>query len=101
MQQIILHRTLAWMLNLPPAPPFPCLKVSAHVGPDPCVIKEALDAADSADGNILVPELPVRKVHDVLLRDAINDALNLSRAHPPPGGDDLPADILGDSRRAV
>lgn len=79
----------------------PALEVPAHVVPDPGVVEEALDASHRADGDILVPQPPLGKVHHVLLRHAVDDALDLGRLHPPSGGDDLAADVLGNGGGAV
>ena len=83
------------------SPPKPCLEVPAHVGPDSRVVKETLYAADGADGDILVPYFAVGEVHDLLLGDLIDDALDLSGVHPATGRDELTADVLGDSGCAV
>ena len=77
------------------------LKVPAHVGPDPLVVEEALDAADGADGDVLVPQFAVGEVHDVLLGDSVDDALDLTGAHPTTGCDELTADVLGDGGCAI
>lgn len=65
------------------------------------VIEQGLDVADSGDGNVLVPKLAVGEVNDVLLRDGINHALNLSRGHAAAGGDELATNVLSDGSGAV
>lgn len=90
----------------PPTPlfprlPTPALKVPAHVGAHSRVVEQALDAADGADGDVLVPEPPVGKLHNVLLGDVVDDALDLAGAHAAARVDDLAADVLGDGGGAV
>jgi hypothetical protein len=77
------------------------LEVSAHVGSDSRVVEKTLNAADSADGNILIPQFPVGEVHNVLVRDGINYSLDLARVHAAASSDDLAADVLRDGRGAV
>jgi len=77
------------------------LKVSAHISPDSRIVKQTLDTANSANGNVLVPDLPVGKVHNILGRNVVNDTLNLARAHSPPRVDNLPANILSNRRGTV
>ena len=77
------------------------LIVPAHIGPHSRVVEETLDAANGADGDILVPEFLVGKLHDVLLADGIDDALDLAGGHAATGGNDLAANILGDGGGAV
>jgi hypothetical protein len=73
------------------------LKLGLHGVPQPLVVEESLDATNSADGNILVPELAVCEVHDIGLRDGVDLALDLARLHAAAGGDQLTANILSDS----
>jgi hypothetical protein len=61
----------------------------------------ALDTSHSADGNVLVPNPPLRKLNDVLLGDSTNHTLNLSRVHSPSGGDDLSSNVLSNSSGSV
>ena len=77
------------------------LIVPAHIGPNPRVVEETLDASDGADGDVLIPEFPVGKVHDVLLGDGIDNALDLAGRHAATGGNDLAANVLGDGGGAV
>lgn len=77
------------------------LKVPAHVGPHPCIVEKTLDAANGADGDVLVPELLVGKLHNVLLGDPVDDALDLGRAHAAARVHDLPANVLRNSGGAV
>lgn len=72
-----------------------------HVVPDSCVVKQTLDLAHCADSNVLVPQLPLGKAHDVLGGDAVNGPLNLLWAQSPASGDDLASNVLRDSRGAV
>lgn len=77
------------------------LKVPAHVVADSLVVKETLDAADGADGQVLVPQFPVGELHDVLLGNGINLALNLARVHPAASCDELATNVLGHGGCAV
>jgi hypothetical protein len=77
------------------------LEVPAHITPDARIVEQALDAADSADGDVLIPEFPVGEVHNILLGDAVNNLLNLQRAHATAGSDDLAANVLGNSGGAI
>lgn len=65
------------------------------------VVEQSLDVADSADGKVLVPQVLVGKVHDVLLGNGVDSALNLTRAHAATGGDELAANILGNGGGAI
>lgn len=65
------------------------------------VVEESLDVTDSADGKVLVPQVAVGKVHDVLLGDGIDLALNLAGHHATAGGDDLATNVLGNGGGAV
>lgn len=76
-------------------------QVPGHVVADALVVEDTLDAADGAHGNILVPELAGGEVHNVLLGDLANGALDVLGAETAAGGDDLAADVLGDSGGAV
>lgn len=77
------------------------LEVPAHVVSKSLVVKQTLDAANSADSNVLIPQLLIGKLHDVLLGDAVDCSLDLTGAHATTGGDDLPANIFGNSGSAV
>lgn len=77
-----------------PSPSPSRLKVPAHVIPDPRVVEQALDAAHRADSDVLVPQLPVGKIHHVLLRHTVDDALDLAGTHPPACRDDLPPNVF-------
>lgn len=77
------------------------LELGLHGVPQPLVVEETLDASYRADGDVLVPELPVGKVHDVLLGDGVDDALNLAGAGAAAGGDELAANVLGNGGGAV
>lgn len=65
------------------------------------VVEETLDAANGANGNILIPQLLVGELHNVLLGDAVNGALDLTRVHAAASGDELTANVLGNSGCAV
>lgn len=72
-----------------------------HRVPQTLVVEEGLNLADGGNGNVLVPEFAVGKVHDFLVGDGVNLALNLARGHAAAGGDQLAADVLGDGSGAV
>lgn len=65
------------------------------------VVEQSLDVANGADGQVLVPQVLVGKVHDILLGDGVDSALDLARAHAAASGDELAADVLGDGGGAV
>lgn len=77
------------------------LSISAHIVPYSVVIQESLDAAHSADRHILIPQLPPRPSHYVLLADASYDSLHLFRVHTAAGGDDLTTNVLSNSGGTV
>jgi hypothetical protein len=60
-----------------------------------------LDASHSADGNVLVPDPPLRKLNDILLGDGTNHALNLRRVHSPASGNNLSSNVLSNSSGSV
>ena len=49
----------------------------AHVVPYTVVGQKTLNRANRRDGNVAVPKLPLGEIHDILLRDGANNALNL------------------------
>lgn len=75
--------------------------VPGHVVADALVVEDTLNAANGAHGNVLVPELASGEVHNVLLSDLANGALDVLGAEAAAGGDDLAADVLGDGGGAV
>lgn len=77
------------------------MKTCDLLSSDSLVIKHALDAAKSADGDILVPQVLLGKVHDVLGGDGTNNSLDLGWGHAAAGGDELSANVLGDGGSAV
>lgn len=76
-------------------------QVPGHVIADALVVEDTLNAADGAHDNILVPELAGGEVHNVLLGDLANSALDVLSAEAAAGGDDLAANVLGDGGGAV
>jgi hypothetical protein len=72
-----------------------------HIVPDPVIIKQRLDLPNSTDSNILIPQLPLREIHDVLVRDTADDALDLLGAHSATRGHDLSSDVLGHGSSAI
>ena len=79
-----------------------CLQgVPAHVVADSLVVQDALDAADSAHGNVLIPQLAVGELHDILLGDLANGALNVLGGEAAASGDDLATNVLGNGGGAV
>lgn len=83
--------------------PLPLLlgKHPAHVTTDPRVVEQTLNLAYCRNGNILVPDALLGKLHNIVGGDSIDGALDLARAHAPAGRDDLAADILGQGGGAV
>ena len=67
----------------------------------PVVVQEAFDRSHGGHCDILVPQLPSRKVHDVLLGNGADDLFDFFGAHAASGRDDLPADVFGHGRGAV
>lgn len=61
----------------------------------------SFNASQRTNSNILVPNSVLGKLHNVLLRNGANNPLNLGGVHPPSGGDDLAANVLGDSGGAI
>lgn len=74
---------------------------AGHVCADTLVVEDTLDAADSAHGEILVPQLTGSEVHDVLLGDLADSTLNVLSAQTAASGDDLAADVLSDGGGAI
>lgn len=72
-----------------------------HITPNPCIIKQTLDLPDGRDGDIPIPQLPLRKVLHITGRDGADDALDLLGAQAAAGGDDLATDVLGHGGGAV
>jgi len=77
------------------------LKLRLHGVPQSLIVEQTLDPSDCADGNILVPEFSVGKVHDILVCDGIDPALNFSRAGAATSRDNLTANVLGDGGGAI
>lgn len=75
--------------------------VPGHVVADALVVEDTLNAANGAHGDILVPELAGGKVHNVLLGDLANGALDVLGTEAAAGSDDLAANVLGDGGGAV
>lgn len=76
-------------------------RISTHVVANSLVIQHSFNATKRADGNVLIPQSPLGKVQHILLGDLINDALNVLRRHAASSGDDLAANVLGDSGGAI
>lgn len=74
---------------------------TSSIPPNTVVIEQRLNLPHRRNGNILIPDLPLRKVQDILLGDPAHDPLNLRGVHPAASGDDLSADILRHSRGPV
>ncbi len=77
------------------------LSISAHIVPYSVVVQKSLNASHRTDRHILIPQLPPRPRHNVLLADASDDALYLLWVHAAAGGDDLAAYIFGDGGGTV
>lgn len=79
----------------------PDLELGLHGVPQTLVVEQSLDVTDRADGEVLVPELPVGEVHDVGLGDGVDPALDLAGLDAAAGGDELAANILSNGGGAV
>lgn len=75
--------------------------IAAHVVADSLVVEHALDASESTDSKVLVPEFPLGKVHDVLLGDAVDDTLDFLWRQAAAGSDDLAAGVLSHSGGSI
>lgn len=69
--------------------------------PQTLVIEQTLNLSNCADSDVLVPDVSVSKVHDVLVGDGIDLALDLARAGTAASGDQLATDVLGEGSGAV
>lgn len=79
-----------------------CLsQVTAHVVGNALVVEKTLDRSVSTDGEFLVPELGVGKVHDVLGGDAADGGLNVLSAQAAASGDNLAANVFGDGGSSI
>ena len=76
-------------------------RVAAHVRTDTVVVEDGLDAADSAHGNVLIPQFAGGEVHDILLGDLADRALDVLGAEAAAGGDDLATNVFGNGGGAV
>ena len=74
---------------------------AAHVVADALVVENTLNAANSAHGELLVPQLAGGKVHHILLGNLANGTFNILGAKTTAGSDDLATNVLGDSSSAV
>jgi hypothetical protein len=77
------------------------LKLGLHGVAESLVIEETLNGTNGADGNVSVPEFSVGKVHNVLLRNGIDLALNLARSHAAASSDELSANILSNGSGTI
>ena len=75
--------------------------VPAEISPDTVVVQHTLDGADSADSDILIPDLAVGEIHDILLGDLADHTLNVLRAEAAASCDDLAANVLSDCSGSV
>ena len=76
-------------------------QIPTHIPPYPRIIQQPLDLPDRGNGNIAIPQLPLRETHHVLLRNTAHRPLDFLGVQPSPRRDDLPSDILRDGRRPV
>lgn len=74
---------------------------AGHVSTDALVVEDTLDAADSAHGEVLIPQLAGSEVHDVLLGDLADSTLNILSTQAAASGDDLAADVLSNGGGAI
>ena len=77
------------------------LSIPGHIVPDALIIKQTFDATNGTHSDILIPQLSLRKAHDVLLCDSSNDTLNFLRAHAAARGNELAADVFCDCSGTV
>lgn len=75
--------------------------VPAKISTDTVVVQHALDSADSADSDILIPDLAVGEFHDILLSDLADHTLDILRAEAAASGDGLAANVFSDSGGSV
>lgn len=81
---------------------FFCLsQIAAHIVGDALVVEKTLDRTVSTDGKFLVPQLGVGEVHDVLGGDTADGGLDVFSAQAAASGDDLAANVFGDSGGAI
>lgn len=73
----------------------------AHIATNPLVVEQILNAANSRNSDILVPNLLLRKPHNVLGGNGVDGALNLARTRAAAGGDNLAANVLGQGGGAI
>lgn len=76
-------------------------QVATHVVGDALVVEQSLNGTISTDGKFLIPDLLIRKVHDVLGSDAANSRLNVLSAQTAASSDDLASDIFSNGSSAV
>lgn len=77
------------------------LELGLHGVSQSLVVEQGINVTDSADSDVLVPQLAVGKVHDISIGDGINLALDLARRHSHASSDELTANVLSDSGGAV
>lgn len=77
------------------------LKFGLQGVPQTLVIEQTLNLSYCADGDVLVPDVSVSKVHNVLVGDGIDLALDLVSAGTAASGDQLATDILGEGSGSV
>lgn len=73
----------------------------AHIATDSLVVEQILNAANSRNSDILVPNLLLRESHDVLGGNGIDSTLNLAGARAAAGSDNLAANILSQGGGAI
>lgn len=70
-----------------------CIQVKTFLGEG----NLPLDATNGTDSHVLIPQLSLRKAHNILRCDGTNHTLDLLWSHSASSGDDLTSDILGNS----
>jgi hypothetical protein len=79
-----------------------CLsQVAAHVVGDTLVVEQTLNGTVGTNGEVLVPELQVGKVHNVLGGDLSDCPLNVLSVETAARCDDLATNVLGNGGGAV
>jgi hypothetical protein len=80
---------------------FTLSQVTAHVVGDTLVVEHTLNVSESTDGKLFVPQLLLGKFHDILGGELSNGAFDVFGAQAAAGGDDLAANVFGNSGGAI
>lgn len=94
--------SFTYFINAPLCRQFlPLRSIPTHIISNSIIIQQPLNTPHRTDRYVLVPQLPLRKRHHVLLRDSSNHPLDLHGIHSPTGRDDLAANVFCDGGCAV